>query len=67
MQVRTTLHEVRAGLANLRAIHHEPNVVGFSMFAALLQAIGDRLQTGFVTILAKFDTSLKMIVEQMAF
>jgi hypothetical protein len=42
MQIGATEHEIRTGLANLGAVHHEPEMLGFDMFATGLQAMVHR-------------------------
>lgn len=51
MEVGSAEHEIGAGLANLRAIHHEPHVGGFHVLSAGLQAV---IHGGFVADVVAF-------------
>jgi hypothetical protein len=48
-------HEIGAGLANLDAVHHEADVRGGGVGAALLQAVAYGFEAGFMTGLTVLD------------
>ena len=50
-----TQHEVLGGMAHLRTIHEQADMMGLGMFAAFLEAVVDLMQTGIVTLSAVMD------------
>ena len=63
MQIAAALHEVRAGLTDLRAIEHQANVVRLCVLPAPLEAIHRRLHAGLMAIDAQFDAVLNVLSE----
>ena len=63
MQIAAALHEIRAGLADLRAIEHQANVIRLGVLSALLEAVHDRLHAGFMAIDTQFDAVLNVLSE----
>ena len=63
MQIAAALHEVRAGLTDLRAIEHQANVIRLRVLSALLEAVHDRLHAGFMAIDAQFNAILNVLSE----
>jgi hypothetical protein len=59
MQIRTSDHEIRACLAYLRAIQHQPGVILFDMLPTHGKTVlCQRFQTNPVTVETLFDTRL---------
>jgi hypothetical protein len=63
MQRRAALHEVHRRLADLGAVHHEPNVIRLRVPPARLETIKQRLLASLVAVLAKLDALLHVIVK----
>jgi len=55
MQIRSTLHKIRAGLADFCAIEHQANVIRLGVFATLLGAIHRGSKRRLMTIIAELD------------
>ena len=66
MQVRPAQHEVRAGLADLGAVHHQSDVIRLRVMPALLEAIRNRLQARLVAVAADLDALEHLFIEVMA-
>src|SRR3954471_1951154 len=54
---------MRAGGADFGAIHHQADVIGAGVFAALLEAIGHGLRAGAMTVHTGFDAHEGFFVE----
>jgi hypothetical protein len=67
MKIGAPEHKIGAGLADLRAIHHEPNMIALGMHAALLQAVLQRLRAGLVAVEAQLDASKHFFTQLTAF
>lgn len=66
MILGTAEHEVGACLADLCAVHHEPEMGGFQMFPAGFQTMVHRLlQTNPMTVKTLLDTVLHFLTELM--
>ncbi|MEM5773723.1 MAG: hypothetical protein AAGU05_01885 [Anaerolineaceae bacterium] len=49
---RSADHKISAGLADFRAVHQQPDMLGLGMLSPLLQTVRDRLETNLRTGLA---------------
>ena len=66
MQVRPAQHEVGAGLADLGAVHHQPDMVWLGVMSPLLKAVRNRLQARLMAVAADFDALEHLFIEVMA-
>jgi hypothetical protein len=60
VELRAANHKVGAGLANLDAILHQPDMVGGGVGTTHTEAVGDGFEAGPVTIGAVLDTFLHL-------
>lgn len=55
-----TQHEVMCGVAHLRAIHEQADVMGIGMFATFFEAVVNLMKTGVMTVFAVMDAFMHL-------